>query len=117
MKTVFRIVPAKMRFERAHRTVAWLVVGAWFIALGMAQAETSILFTASQRQKLVSLVQTNADASKLFQQIQRRADALLNTPPHPIQRIATAGRLAKDAAKIESRVALEDMKKIEAFEF
>src|SRR5262245_1080489 len=82
-----------------------------------AEAGNAMPFTATQRETLARLVQFDLAAAKLFRKIQRLADTSLGDAPHPAKRIASAGRLASDPAKVESRLALEDMKKIEAFGF
>ncbi|HEY1490543.1 MAG TPA: hypothetical protein VGF90_05840, partial [Verrucomicrobiae bacterium] len=74
-------------------------------------------FTDTQRITLARLVQSDAEAAKLFKKFRRLADVSLEAPPHPVARIATAGTLASDPAKVESRLALEDMKKIQALGF
>ena len=81
------------------------------------RAENSIPLSTCQREKLARLVQSDADAAGLFKKLKRQADASLNDAPHPFRQIATAGRLASDAAKVESGAALTDMKKLEAFAF
>ena len=60
------------------------------------------------------LVQTDARAAGLFAKLKDMAKASLNSTPHPVARISTAGKLESDSAKIESRAALEDMKKVYA---
>jgi hypothetical protein len=74
----------------------------------------AVPFPAAQREKLAQLVRSDGEAARLFQKFQRLADASLSEAPRPVHRLATAGKLASDPAKQESRVALEDMKKLEA---
>jgi hypothetical protein len=81
------------------------------------RAENLIPFTKAQRETLTRLVQSDAEAAKLFKKFRRLADASLEAPPHPVERIASAGILASDPAKVESRLALGDMKKIQALGF
>lgn len=73
--------------------------------------------TGTQRITLARLVQSDAEAAGLFTKFRRLADASLEAPPHPTVRIATAGTLASDPAKVQSRLALDDMKKIQALGF
>src|SRR5881394_1695955 len=104
---------AEARRRRAQTRRGMLLCGALFcLSLPRAQATP---FPPAQRDKLAQLVRSDAEAARLFQKFQRLADASLSDAPRPVHRLATAGKLASDPAKQESRVALEDMKKLEAF--
>lgn len=70
-----------------------------------------------QSQTLNQLVESDRDVGSLFRKFKRQADAALGDAPHPVRQIRTAGKLASDPDKIESRMAMEDMKKLEAFSF
>jgi hypothetical protein len=86
------------------------------LSVGRLQAEENPLpIGAAQREKLARLVGTDTEAAGLFKKFKRLADASLNDPPHPVERLATAGKLASDPSKVESRAALEDMRKLTAF--
>ncbi len=78
-------------------------------------ADDPLALGAAQREKLVRLIHSDADAASLFQKLKRQADASLSDPPHPVERLATAGKLASDPAKVQSRTALKDMAKLAAF--
>lgn len=79
------------------------------------RASNQMSAAESQRARLAALVATHPEAAKLFSKYQRQADAALTDAPHPVREIVTAGKLASDPAKIESRAALEDMGKLAAF--
>lgn len=86
------------------------------VCLGL-RSLNAMPFTPAQCQALASMVRSNPDAAKLYRKFQRLADASLADAPQPIRQIATAGRLASDPAKVESRRTLADMKKTEALGF
>ncbi len=90
---------------------------ALFVALLVGRPAASaapISLTESQRIKLVEWVATETEVNKLFQKLQRVAEASVNHPGNPIVQIHTAGRLEMDPLKEQSRAGLEDMKKLEA---
>src|SRR5438093_13004984 len=87
------------------------------LACPQPRAENRLCLSSARRAKLARLVQADADAANLFKKLKREADASLHDQPHPIGQLATAGTFASDPAKVESRSALEDMKKLEALGF
>jgi len=94
--------------------ILWsLVFGHW--SFGVAPSDSSrISLTDSQRIKLAALATSDAEAKKLFQKLLREADASVNAKGNPIRRLGTAGKLAGDPLKVQSRASLEDMKKLNA---
>jgi len=117
MRTGARTITIGTRAVWRLTNARWLSVLVAVSVLGSARAEFATSLTTTQRAKLIHLVQTDADAAKLFKRIQSLAESALGEPPQPSRQIATAGRLAADPAKVESRSALEDMKKVEALGF
>jgi len=99
------------------RTLPLLLVVVVLLLGGQSWAEGAMPLNSSERDKLARLIQTDADAAKQFKKIQRRAEAALDDTPNPVRTIATAGKLASHPAKLESRMGLEDMKKVEALGF
>jgi len=102
---------------RQRGAIGWVPIFAVLLVFWLARAESASLLNATQQEKLARLIQTDSDAANRFNKLKRLADASLSDTPHPVKSIATAGKLASDAAKVESRAALEDMKKLEAFGF
>jgi hypothetical protein len=91
---------------------SFLVLGS-FLWLPQARAQ-AISLSHDQRAKLAQLVRDDPDAARLFNRLKRDADAATNDPGQPIVTIKTAGTLAADPAKIQSRASLKDMNKLNA---
>jgi len=104
------------RIIRCPQMRWWAPLAAMLVCLPLGPG-SSMSFTATQRDALARLVQSDREAAKLFQKFQRLADASLDDIPHPAGQIGSAGKLACDPAKVETRLALEDMKKIAALAF
>jgi len=81
------------------------------------EAASAIALAPAQRDRLARLVQSDPEAAKLFRNLRKLAEASLHSPPHPLARIETAGRLADDPSKVDSRAGLEDMRKLYALGF
>jgi hypothetical protein len=86
----------------------------WLLAGAQLGAAASITLNEVQRETFSRLVRTDRQAGDLFRKLQQKADAALDDPPHPLERIQTAGKLESDPSKIESLRGLEDMKKLNA---
>src|SRR5205823_9202240 len=80
----------------------------------LASGSTTISLTRSQSRALAKLVASEPAVKKLFHKIQHDAEASLANPGRPLVHLGTAGRLAADPLKIQSRASLEDMKDIES---
>src|SRR5262249_11985148 len=106
--------PARSPPQR-RRVPSFLILPMVLLMTLAPRTQCATPLTAPQREKLARLVQADAQAGRFFSKFRQVADAGLNDPPHPVQRIVTASKLASDPAKIESRAALEDIKKVEAF--
>src|SRR5712671_5946800 len=87
------------------------------VEAGTPAVGNTISLTPAPRAKLVRLVRSDSEAAMLFQKRRRVAGASLDAPAHPVVRIATAGKLASDPAKVKSRVGLEDMRELYALGF
>ena len=91
---------------------SFLVLGS-LLWLPQARAQ-AISLSPDQRAKLAQFVRDDPEAARLFNQLKRDADAATNDPGQPIVTIKTAGTLATDPAKIQSRASLKDMNKVNA---
>jgi hypothetical protein len=92
----------------------WLVLLVALLAGRPVTSASTISLTASQRAKLVSLVDSEPEVQKLFRKLKREADASVHEKGNPIAKIRTAGKIETDPLKVESRASLEDMKKLHA---
>ncbi len=92
------------------RTVTFAFIALVLLA-GPLPAQ-SISLTDKQREKLVGLVESDAEAKGCFQKIKRQADEALKDEASPIKKIQTEGKLDGDPSKARTRESLGDMRKI-----
>jgi hypothetical protein len=70
--------------------------------------------TDAEIAKLRAIIAADPAARRLGATIRANAEKVLADEPHPIERIATEGKLAQDPVKIATQAALADMRKMEA---
>src|SRR5260221_4217518 len=96
-------------FSRAVRRTAILLATLGFVE---CRAEDMKCSTSTIRKNLAHLVRSDPGAAKLFLRIEQQAKGALAAPGSPVELIGTAGKLQSDAAKVQSRAALQDMPKL-----
>lgn len=73
-----------------------------------------ITLNARQRENLIKLINTDAEAKRSFDSQKRVADSALTATPNPIDKIQVEGKLDSDPVLIKSRASLTDMSKVYA---
>src|ERR1700722_16543813 len=76
-----------------------------------------VSLTDAQRQKLIQLVNSDAEAAQRFADIKRGGEPALKAEPNPLQYIGREGKLRNDPERIKTDKSTPDLRRMSALGF
>lgn len=92
----------------------WMMKTLFLVSLTVSANAQYASLQKNEVKKLVKLVETDATAKRIYQQIETLANTALQQDPNPIDTIISEGHLATDPKKIRTQKSLADLNKIYA---